>query len=291
MRSALNVQHLSPQAIADDELLRSEFMRRLIAEKPSAANPGRPIPRTIVQFWNDVDSVPADVQVCLDTWRDLEQHGFSYILFDDKSAKSFIRENFSSDHVAAFARCAHPAMRADYLRLCYVALRGGIYVDADDLHTGAPLDDVIPGTELTLQPLCYDVTSDSMLDPVEHASLADNPDKRRIFYVNNNPLIATANHPIVVSALERSTKLLLTSSNLRDVQSLTGPGNLTREVVAHAAELGRAGQSLDFRLHSAWNDIAVSQWPLEYRQDERNWRNWTQLSEQPRHHPSSGVSV
>lgn len=291
MRSDLSVQHLSPQALADDDLLRSDFMKCLIAERASTSNLGRPIPCVIVQFWNDIDSVPADVQACLDTWRDLEQRGFTHILFDDKSAKSFIRENFSSDHVAAFARCAHPAMRADYLRLCYVALLGGIYVDADDLYTGASLEDVITSAELTLQPLCYDVTSDSMLDPVEFASQADNPSKRRIFYVNNNPLISAASHPIVVTALERSTHLLLTSNNLRDIQSLTGPGNLTRMVVAHAAQLVRAGQPLDFRLYPDWKGIAVSQWPLEYRQDERNWRNWTQPSEHPGRYPSSGVSL
>jgi hypothetical protein len=244
-----------------------------------------------MQFWNDIESVPADVQACLDTWSDLEQRGFTHILFDDRSAKSFIEENFSSDHVAAFARCAHPAMRADYLRLCYVALLGGIYVDADDLYTGASLEDVITSAELTLQPLCYDVTSDSMLDPVEYASQADDPSKRRIFYANNNPLIAVASHPIVVTALERSTQLLLTSNNIRDVQSLTGPGNLTRTVVAYAAQLVRDGQPLDFRLHLDWKGIAVSQWPLEYRQDERNWRNWTQPSEHPERSPSSGVSL
>lgn len=266
-------------------------MKCLIADRVPTSNLGRPIPRVIVQFWNDIDSVPADVQACLDTWRDLEQCGFTHILFDDKYAKRFIRENFSADHVAAFDKCAHPAMRADYLRLCYVALLGGLYVDADDLYTGASLEDVITGAELTLQPLCYDVMSDSMLDPVEYASQADIPSKRRIFYVNNNPLIAAPSHPIVVTALERSTQLLLTSHSLRDIQSLTGPGNLTRTVAAHASQLVRAGQPLDFSLHPDWKGIAVSQWPLEYRQDERNWRNWTQPSEHTGRYPSRGVSL
>ena len=287
----MSMQHLSPQVLADDDLLRSDFMKCLIAGSASTSISGSPIPRVIVQFWNDSESVPADVHACLDTWRDLEQRGFTHILFNDKSAKSFIQENFSPDHVVAFAKCAHPAMRSDYLRLCYVALLGGIYVDADDIYTGVSLEDVLTSAELTLQPLCYDVTSDSMLDPVEYASQAVNPNKGRIFYVNNNPLIAAASHPIVVAALERSTQLLLTSDDLRDIQSLTGPGNLTRMVVAHAAQLVRAGQPLDFRLHPDWQGIAVSQWPLEYRQDERNWRNWTHPSNHPEDYPSSGVSL
>lgn len=281
IRSDIFAHQLSPQALADDDLLRSDFMKLLISNKTPISNLRGAVPRVIVQFWDDADSVPVGVQACLDTWRQLEHQGFTYVLFDDNSALSFIEENFGPEHTAAFARCAHPAMRADYLRLCYISLLGGIYVDADDLYTGSSFENVITSAELTLQPLCYDVASDSMLDPVEYASTKDDPNRRRIFYVNNNPLIAAPNHPIVVSALERSTQLLLRSKNLRDVQSLTGPGNLTRTVVAHAAQLIRTGQPLSFRLEPNWTEFAVSQWPLEYRQDERNWRHWTQ--------PSSGA--
>ncbi len=269
-----NPQQLSPEELAENDSLRSEFMKRLIAEADFIGSSGNSTPRVIVQFWNDAGNVPSDVQACLDSWQQLEQYGFARILFDDNSAEHFIRENFGAIYVEAFTKCPHPAMRSDYFRLCYIALNGGVYVDADDAYTGVSLQDSIMGGELILQSLCYDVKSDSMLNPVEYASQADDLNQPRIFYVNNNPLVAAPGHPIVVSALERSTQLLLATLNPRDVQSLTGPGNLSVTVVAHAAQLMREGQPLDFRLHPDWSQIAISQWPLEYRRDTRNWRNW-----------------
>ncbi|MDE2823977.1 MAG: hypothetical protein OXK79_10790 [Chloroflexota bacterium] len=58
--------------------------------------------------------------------------------------------------------------------------------------------------------LCFSIASDSMVD-VAHA-LADTAGAARIFYVNNNPLIAGPGHPVIAAALERSTVLLLAAS-------------------------------------------------------------------------------
>lgn len=283
-----HIDSLSPEEIAENDLLRSKFMKRLIAKDDFASNPSGLTPRVIVQFWDDTGSVPVDVKACLDSWKILEQRGFTHIIFDDSSAERFIRQNFSTTHVEAFAKCPHPAMRSDYFRLCYIACKGGIYVDADDVYTGAPLEDLIANGELILQSLCYDTESDSMLDPAESASQDDDPNDRRIFYVNNNPLIAAPNNSIVTAALERATRLLLKDPDSRDVQSLTGPGNLSAVVVAHAVQRMRDGELLDFRIHSNWSQVAVSQWPLEYRNDTRNWRNWVRLPKESKTKKSRG---
>jgi hypothetical protein len=90
--------------------------------------------------------------------------------------------------------------------------------------------------------------------------------------VNNNPLIAPAGHPLVVHALERATDRVLSfGTNGREIQSMTGPGNLT-SLIAHALELQAQGVELDSALLQKWDAIAVSTWPLEYRSDDRTTR-------------------
>lgn len=110
-------------------------------------------------------------------------------------------------------------------------------------------------------------TADFLTNPCDSPNL--------IFYVNNNPLIAPAGHPVIRLALERSTQILLTQAgDSWDVQSTTGPGNLTASLVGHAIEFERAGAARDFALLTDWDIVSVSRWPLGYRSDERNWRLW-----------------
>ncbi len=265
---------LSPSQLAEDHTLMSEFMRSLIAAGPdSDLTNGTPVvPRLVVQYWNDSDSIPADVQACLNSWAVLESAGFERLLFDDVMAADFIEEHFTQRHVLAFERCQHPAMRADYFRLCFILERGGFYVDADDVYLGQSVDALLQGNELKLQPLCYDIATDSMMDPGVQAKASE--PSERVFYVNNNPLVAPAGHSIIRKALERATfSILSSSSNQRDIQSLAGPGNLTATLVEHAAAQ-LPGAIADFVLFEGWGSIAESKWPLEYRTDQRNWRNW-----------------
>lgn len=100
-----------------------------------------------------------------------------------------------------------------------------------------------------------------------------------IFYVNNNPLVAPAFHPVVRSALARSTRILLSQAGERlDIQSTTGPGNLTASLVQHSIASSVAGKGRDFLLLTNWEAISTSRWPLSYREDERNWRLWNRTS-------------
>ncbi|MCO4275928.1 hypothetical protein NG701_16080 [Pseudarthrobacter sp. HLT3-5] len=230
-------------------------------------------PRILIQFWDNATSVPADVQKCLDSWVPLEKTGFERLLFDDTAAEQFIMENFSRRHSRAFKRCHHPAMRADFFRLCFVLKNGGLYVDADDAYQAYDIDKLLMDGRLKLQPLCYDIASDSMVDPVRSAGIP--AEGGRIFYVNNNPLLAPPSHPIIAMALEQATNSLLSADeDSRDIQTLTGPGNLTSCLVAHAVELAQAGKAWDFELLTDWDSVAISTWPLSYRSDDRNWRRW-----------------
>ena len=261
--------------IAEDDGLRSQFMRQLVATSRSIPHVASrsTTPRVLVQFWDDASAIPDDVQECFESWTPLEAAGFERALLDDTSARHFIEDHFSERNVRAFDRCSHPAMRADYFRLCFMLRVGGLYVDADDEYQGADVEPLIGSGQLWLEPLCYDIASDSMVDVAR--ALADTAGIARIFYVNNNPLIAGPGHPVIARALERSTALLLAASRAnRDLQSLTGPGNLTASLVSHAVQQAADGKVRDFEFLTRWDAVAVSKWPLAYRADGRNWRNW-----------------
>lgn len=253
------------------ETFRSEFVRGLVqrsAEAP-ASGYGPPVPRRLIRYWDAPASIPNDVRECLDSWEPLAERGVEVLLFGRADAREFIQQDLSAEHSAAFDRCYHPAMQSDYFRLCYVAARGGCYVDADDAYGGLPLDPIFERSLLTVQPLCYDLVSDAMVPP----ALFTRPGADAsgwIFYFNNNPLIAPAGHQVVRRALERATGLILSPAahDYPEIQSTTGPGNLTASVVACAD----AGVDLDLWVASDWDRYATSVWPLGYREDSRNWR-------------------
>jgi len=262
--------------IAEHDRLRSDYVRQLVQEAGPTGPPSVPatIPKVIVQYWHDPDAIPGDVRECLDSWEPLMKQGFKRLLFDDYKARRLISQRFGRPYVAAFDRCHHPAMRCDYFRLCYMFDRGGFYVDADELYRGADCHTLLRDNSLKIQPLCYDQRTDTMVKTaVFLQTRAYSPDW--IFYINNNPLVAPAGHPVLRLALARSTRLLLRyERNRLDIQSTTGPGNFTVSVVRHAIDSELGGKTRDFSLVTNWETISVSRWPLSYREDDRNWRLW-----------------
>ncbi|MDE0656733.1 MAG: hypothetical protein OXH58_09175 [Acidimicrobiaceae bacterium] len=230
------------------------------------------IPRTLVRFWHDPHDVPADVRGCLDSWFSLRAEGFAFRMFDDESASAYISERYGSRQLAAFGRCRHPAMRCDYLRLCFVLAEGGLYVDADDVLLSDGWKDVFRNQNLKVQALAYDISAGGMVSPSE-LRRTDLPTRDRIFYVNNNPIAAPAGHPVLRRALARATDRLLGREAAPEIQSTTGPGNLTAALAGHARELQVKDAPADFELLLDWDRTAEPQWDLDYRNDARNWRN------------------
>ncbi|MET9443556.1 glycosyltransferase [Streptomyces sp. NPDC006610] len=275
---AVGERTLTAQDIEEDHAYRSQYLRHLtgMLSKPTTAAHADPIPRVIVQFWDDSAHIPADVQECMTSWTVLEDQGFRREVYDDDSARKLINFLFGEAHTAAFDSCSHPAMRSDYFRLCYLARNGGFYVDADDVYQGTDWTPLFPDSRLRLQALCYDTATDTMVDP-QQAMTADGYRGTFIHYVNNNPIIAPAGHPVIVAALQASTAALLAhTGGPLDIQSLTGPGNLTVALARHALHREQFGQSIDVEILLTWDTVAVSRWPLSYRSDERNWRLWSQ---------------
>lgn len=253
---------------------RSEFIRHLVQKSPAsktADNEISGVPNTIVQFWHDSAQLPDDVRECISSWARWENRGFAHRVFDTRGAGDFISRSLDRAHAHAFTRCYHPAMEADYFRLCYLLVEGGLYVDADDVCIASDIASLFNGYQIKVQPLCYDIGSDSMVSPEAFRQPDANSDGW-IFYFNNNPLIASRGDPVIKRALERATQLLngAADGEFLDIQSTAGPGNLSRTIF----ELGAASAVDDCEvlvLHD-WESIAVSRWPLSYRCDARNWR-------------------
>jgi hypothetical protein len=254
------------------------------------------VPAVLVQFWDTRTDVPRDVAECIASWDQIldDVPGLSRAMFDDDSARQFIRDELSPEHAAAFEACRHPAMRCDYFRLCFLLQHGGVYVDADEVYLGGLGPELLVGSELKMQPLCYDLATDEMVaaglfleaargriqGEQSHEDMSAVRDTRRwIHYVNNNPLVAPPAHPVIQASLERATRLLEREAadvtRSVGIQSTTGPGNLTAALVAHALDLGAAGDRANVGFIENWDEFAVSRWPLEYRHDDRNWRLWS----------------
>lgn len=165
-------------------------------------------------------------------------------------------------------------MRSDYLRLCFVLAEGGLYVDADDVLLSRGWEDLFRDATLKIQPLGFDVTTNAMVSAAD-LKRTDLPTVGRIFYVNNNPIAAPAGHPVLRRALARATDRLLSDEPAPEIQSTTGPGNLTAVLAAHARESQERVPSAppDFELLFEWERVAEPRWNLSYRNDDRNWRN------------------
>jgi len=269
-----------PIGFEEDGRLRSAFIRDLTLQQLdrsatwSAGNPTLSplIPKTLIRYWHDQHDVPEDVRACLNSWDRLGEEGFELRMFNDLSATAYIADRYGAQEREAFARCRHPAMRCDYLRMCVLLAEGGLYVDADDVLLGEGWRYIYHDGALKVQPLCYDIPSSAMV-PATEIWRPDLPTNGRIFYVNNDPIAAPADHPVLRHALARATEKLLGEDRFPEIQSTTGPGNFTAALAAHARNLTIAGAPLDFELLHDWEAIAETRWELSYRGDARNWRN------------------
>jgi Glycosyltransferase sugar-binding region containing DXD motif len=264
---------------------RSEFVRKLVQSRrdrwplSDRCLPGPP--RTIVQFWHNLRQLPKDVEECIASWVCWEAKGFRHQLFDEQSARRFIGHTLGARHERAFERCYHPAMQADYFRLCYLFVEGGLYVDADDVCVCADISRLFDDGRLKIQPLCYDIETGTMVSPSLFLPV-DVYKSSWIFYFNNNPLIAKRKHPIIENALTRATGLLESAEGgaLPEIQETTGPGNLTKSIFDFGIISGAVEKEL--AILDGWDSFSVSRWQLSYRSDARNWR----LANQQRFNPN-----
>ena len=156
------------------------------------------IPKTIIQFWNEVDR-PEDIDQLMQSWRH-KNPDFEHLVFDDVRAETFIMNCCDARVLRAFRTANYPAMRADIFRLAYLAIHGGVYADADDLCRYSIADWFVGDAELLLVQ--------------EHLGT-----------IGNNFIAASASHPFIIAALNKVVDQILSKQG--DIWFTSGPGALT----------------------------------------------------------------
>lgn len=92
------------------------------------------IPKQIVLFWHE-KTPPVEVQKSIEQIRQCHSD-YQVELFNEQSAGEFVQQYYGEDLYHLYERrCVHPSMKSDLFRMCYLAQKGGIYVDVDiDCH-------------------------------------------------------------------------------------------------------------------------------------------------------------
>lgn len=253
------------ELIAEDDTCRSMYIYNFLQKDKHINTSDVTIPKVIIQFWHSLNEIPNDVLECIESWKPLKDRGFKFELFDDKSAQIFINTYLQKEHLISYLKCHHPAMRSDYFRLCYLYVFGGFYVDADELFYNKKVESFFLNNNIKVQPFCYSIKEEMMIgiDDFLHQPY----DKTNIYYFNNNPIIAPPQHDLISIALERATDKLIRDENIFDIQSITGPGNLSASLIYYLLN----GKS-EVEFIDNWTYISKSVWTLDYRKDDRNWR-------------------
>jgi mannosyltransferase OCH1-like enzyme len=205
------------------------------------------IPKTIVQFWNNPD-IPPDIARLIQSWGRCE--GFEHLILNDQSAMVFIEAHCTVRVLKAFRMANHPAMRSDIFRLAYLAVRGGVYADADDLcrHDIGPI--LTPGFDLILM-------------------------QENLASIGNNFIAAAPGHPCIDFILSTIVDLVLEKQG-NNVWFLTGPGALSMGFCRfYRQQLGRARLPAGVRVVSVFQLYAFvsPHIPCRHKSDERHWNS------------------
>lgn len=179
------------------------------SEGPPAAVAATPL----LQFWH-APTPPDDVAAVIASWTN--HHSFLQpARFDAASARAWLAAEAGSSMAALFDFCRHPAMQADLFRLVFLERHGGLYVDVDE-RCLRPVPELI-GLGRTL-------------------GLAAPYINELPYYLNNNLLLAAPGSPVMARALATVSEALEEARGGRPpIWNTTGPGALTRAVVAHLA--------------------------------------------------------
>ena len=211
------------------------------AGSTGAAWTGPPVPRRIVQYWNDPEP-PAEITTVMRSWRNIS--GWAHLLYDRKGARRWLSETLGLDHARAFALARHAAAEADFLRLCSLFHGGGIYADADDMLVGRP--EGVVGDRAGLGVFFE-----------EYGAIC------------NNLICAPPGHPV----LGRAVGLVRDALFRRDNDNLwlkTGPGLLTRAVASHLAQ---GGGGVILRPQASMRVVVRAHVPMPYKQWAGYWNS------------------
>ena len=203
----------------------------------------------IIQFWHETDP-PADVAAAMASWP-ARNPGMDHVVFNKDSARDFIGGHYGAQLLEAYDNARHPAMQSDLFRLAYLALRGGVYVDADE-HCIADMR----GAFAALPQM-------QLVAWLSHETFP---------YLYNGFLAAVPGSIIVRNALAESVHLLTThrvAGTRTDMWAVTGPGLITRAVGKRLTE----ARDVLLLTDGEYRSFAETLEDLDYkRRPEGNWR-------------------
>lgn len=209
----------------------------------SAAGPSH-IPRSVVQYWN-IGKPPEALEAIMRSWQAAE--GFAYQLFDRRAATRFLADELGPDWAAAFRMARHPAEESDFFRLSFLAVRGGIYADCDDLLVGS-LDRLTAGA------------SGLVVFREPMGAIA------------NNLILAEPRHHVLAYAAVAAKQALQRRDN-DSIWAKTGPGLLTRAIAQACEEAARRGADPGVTIlprHHAARHVQFHI-PLPYKKTRAYW--------------------
>ena len=206
----------------------------------------RPIPATIVQFWDSAP--PDDIAPYMRSWIE-HNPDFAYRLFDLAAAEDYLKEFGREDLMQAFRRARQPAMKADIFRLAFLLRDGGIYVDADDRCQGSLAPLVASGARLVLY-------------------------QEDLATIGNNFIASAPGDPVIASALDMAVQAVNRGDS--DIVWLsTGPGLVTRALaIAMAAKPANLAAALKgVTILDRWelSTYAAIHCATAYKQTGRHW--------------------
>jgi hypothetical protein len=183
----------------------TDFRGRMFEAAPTAS----PIPRVIVQTYR-TRRVVQPIQSAVTRWQESNPE-FDYQFFDDETSRAFIEDHYPADVLAAYDALIPGAFKADLWRYCYLAEKGGVYVD------------------IRMEPVLALRTILSLAadEPPAFVSVRDRHHTGGGIghaFLYNALIAATPGHPFVIAALERTVANVRDRDYGRDSLDISGPG-------------------------------------------------------------------
>lgn len=214
------------------------------------------IPKQIVIFWHE-KKLPDDVYDSIEKIKRCNS-GYQMEIFCAESAGEFICLHYGQEFYHLYERrCVHPSMKSDFFRICYLAKKGGIYVDVD-IDCFKPLEEIFKFYEFE----CFLFYS-----------------KGKPCCIDNDFIACKANNPIILAILDKIKEYLTTERSFSSVWECTGPGAVSMAVlellmrnILQDDQKNRSLKGLQLASHN-FALRAYGHMELEYKKTiEGNWR-------------------
>jgi mannosyltransferase OCH1-like enzyme len=205
----------------------------------------------IFAFWDQIIP-PTEVLDAINSWKSM---GLEDSLYDDKSAKKLISDNFDKAVLQAYEKCYHPAMKSDLFRLCRLYIKGGLYVDADEKRVG-----------------CVSQVF-SLMNKMKLKILFIVDEYPRKALINNKAFCAMPNYNLILNIINKIVNNIFSSKeNKSNIPFITGPHAVTKIVKEEILENVDLLDEIGFMSLVAFNRVFKTV-QMQYKTTDKYWKN------------------